>query len=61
MKYIYELIIQHPVRIRELPSNQGQGYIHYLEDLKINDFLKNNPSLVRTRKWMEDNYPELLL
>jgi hypothetical protein len=70
MNYKYELIKEHPIRIRELPLPRGQGYLgylHHLQELKTNDFfesiISNNifDSLVRTKKWVEENYPELML
>ena len=70
MKYNYEILKEkHPLRIRELP-NEGTGYIHYMDDLKVKEFFegvaglagqKTTDSFIRTRKWVEENHPELLL
>lgn len=67
MNYKYELIRELPIRIRELPLPQGQGYLHHLQELKTNYFfdtiISNNifNSLARTKKWVEENHPELML
>jgi hypothetical protein len=70
MKYNYEILKEkNPLRIRELPSD-GTGYIHYMDDLKVKEFFegvtgiagqKTKDSFQRTRKWVEENYPEYLL
>ena len=70
MKYSYEILKgKYPLRIIELPSD-GTGYIHYMDDLKVKEFFegvvgiagqKTTDSFQRTRKWVEENYPECLL
>lgn len=69
MNYTYQILNKEPLTIRELP-NEGPGYIHYVEELKVKEFFeaacglsgqKTTDSFLRTRKWLEEYHPELLL
>ena len=77
MKHEFMIMNSDVMMIRDLPPI-GTGYIHYVSDLKINDFLEKTinsitdktmetsmrrklVSFLRSRRWLENNYPELLL
>lgn len=77
MKHEFVIMNSDVMMIKDLPSI-GTGYIHYVSDLKTNDFLEKTTNLItdktmeismrrklisflRSRRWLENNYPELLL
>jgi len=77
MKHEFMIMNSDVMMIKDLPPI-GTGYIHYVSDLKTNDFLEKTTNLItdktmemsmrrklisflRSRRWLENNYPELLL
>ena len=77
MKHEFTIMNSDVMMIKDLPPI-GTGYIHYVSDLKTNDFLEKTINLItdktmemsmrrklisflRSRRWLENNYPELLL
>ena len=77
MKHEFMIMNSDVMMIKDLPPI-GTGYIHYVSDLKTNDFLEKTANLItdktmeismrrklisflRSRRWLENNYPELLL
>lgn len=77
MKHEFTIMNSDVMMIRDLPPI-GTGYIHYVSDLKTNDFIEKTInsitdktmemsmrrkliSFLRSRRWLENNYPELLL
>ncbi len=77
MKHEFTIMNSDVMMIKDLPPI-GTGYIHYVSDLKTNDFLEKTTNLItdktmemsmrrklisflRSRRWLENNYPELLL